>query len=405
MKRVEDRFLEYIKIDTTSDPKSETKPSTEIQFDLGKMLKLELENLGLKNVELDENCNLYGLLPSNLNYEVPKLGLIAHMDTSPDMKGYNIKPRIVEDYDGKDIELNEDTILSPETFPELKDHIGMNLIVTDGTTLLGADDKAGIAEIISAIEYYVKNPELPHGDVYVAFTPDEEIGRGMDTFNLEKFPADFAYTIDGGECGQIQYENFNAASAEITIKGRNVHPGSSKNKMINSLSLGIELDFLLPSNEKPQFTEKYEGFFHLNEMVGNVEKCQMQYIIRDHDKELFQKKKDLMKSAVEFLNNKYGDVVELELKDSYYNMKEKVEPKMEIIDLVTKSMKELDIEPIIEPIRGGTDGAVLSYMGVPCPNIFTGGMNAHGKYEYISIENMEKARDLVIKIIENVGKK
>lgn len=405
MKRVEERFLEYIKIDTTSDPKSGTHPSSDIQFNLGRKLQLELEELGLKNVELDENCNLYGLLPSNLDYEVPKLGLIAHMDTSPDMSGENIKPRIVKNYDGSDINLNEDTILSIETFPELKDHIGMDLIVTDGTTLLGADDKAGIAEIICAIEYFVNNPEIPHGDIYLEFTPDEEIGGGMDTFNLEKFPADFAYTIDGGKCGEIQYENFNAASAIISIKGRNVHPGSSKNKMINALSIANELDFLIPANQRPQYTEKYEGFFHLNEVNGNVENCSLKYIIRDHDKQLFADKKVLMQNAVNFLNKKYGNVVELELKDSYYNMKEKIEPNMEIIDLVLESMKELDIKPIIEPIRGGTDGALLSYMGIPCPNIFTGGMNAHGKYEYVGIQNMEKAKDLIIAIIKNLARK
>ena len=404
MKTVEERFLEYVKIDTKSDPKSSTQPSSEIQFDLGRILEAEMKELGLSNVELDDKCNLYGFLPSNSDKDIPKVGFLAHMDTSFDFSGKDVNPRIIENYDGKDIQLNKDVILSPTVFPELLDHVGLDLIVTDGNTLLGADDKAGIAEILTAMEYLITHPEIEHGDIYVAFTPDEEIGEGVDTFNLEKFKPDFAYTIDGGRCGEIQFENFNAASGHVTIKGSNVHPGASKNKMTNSIAIAMELDSLLPIQMRPQYTERYEGFFHLNEIKGNVEETTMNYIIRDHDREKFEEKKNLLQAAADYLNKKYPNTVFVEIKDSYYNMREVVEPKMEIIDLVVEAMGELDIVPIIEPIRGGTDGARLSFMGIPCPNIFTGGMNAHGKFEYVAIQSMEKATELIIKIVENLAK-
>lgn len=404
MKSVQERFFEYVKIDTKSDPKSSTHPSSEIQFDLARILEAEMKELGISDVELDENCNVYGLLPSNSNKDLPKVGFMAHMDTSFDFSGKDVKPRIVENYDGEDIQLNEDVVLSPKKFPELLDHVGLDLIVTDGTTLLGADDKAGIAEILTAMEYLIAHPEIEHGDIYIGFTPDEEIGKGVDTFNIEKFKPDFAYTIDGGRCGEIQFENFNAAYGRISIKGANVHPGASKNKMVNSIAIGMELDSLLPEAMRPQYTERYEGFFHLNEISGNVENTKMNYIIRDHDKVKFNEKKELLQAAVDYINKKYPGTVEAEIADTYYNMREVVEPKMEIIDIVVEAMNELDITPIIEPIRGGTDGARLSFMGIPCPNIFTGGMNAHGKYEYVAIQSMEKATELIIKIAENIAK-
>lgn len=404
MKSVQERFFEYVKIDTKSDPKSSTHPSSEIQFDLARILEAEMKELGISDVELDENCNVYGLLPSNSNKYLPKVGFMAHMDTSFDFSGKDVKPRIVENYDGEDIQLNEDVVLSPKKFPELLDHVGLDLIVTDGTTLLGADDKAGIAEILTAMEYLIAHPEIEHGDIYIGFTPDEEIGKGVDTFNIEKFKPDFAYTIDGGRCGEIQFENFNAAYGRISIKGANVHPGASKNKMVNSIAIGMELDSLLPEAMRPQYTERYEGFFHLNEISGNVENTKMNYIIRDHDKVKFNEKKELLQAAVDYINKKYPGTVEAEIADTYYNMREVVKPKMEIIDIVVEAMNELDITPIIEPIRGGTDGARLSFMGIPCPNIFTGGMNAHGKYEYVAIQSMEKATELIIKIAENIAK-
>lgn len=401
MKKVHERFLEYVKIHTTSDYNSKTNPSTSIQFDLARKLKQDLEEIGITEVKVDENCNLIALIPANSEKNYPKMGFIAHMDTSPDMSGENVNPQIIKDYKGDDIVLNEDVTLSPKEFPELLDHVGLTLITTDGTTLLGADDKAGIAEIISAMEYIINHPEIEHGDIYIGFTPDEEIGAGTETFNLEEFKADFAYTIDGGKLGEIQYENFNAASASIKIQGRNVHPGSAKNKMINSIGIAFELDSMLPKHMIPEVTEDYEGFYHLHNIDGDVEYTELEYIIRDHDRLLFEEKKNILTEIVNYLNKKYENSIELVMEDSYYNMREKIEPHMEIVDLVIKSMEELDIRPVIEPIRGGTDGARLSFMGLPCPNIFTGGMNFHGKYEYIAIENMEKARDLIIRIVEN----
>lgn len=401
MKKVHERFLEYVKIHTTSDYNSKTNPSTSIQFDLARKLKQDLEEIEITEVKVDENCNLIALLPANSEKNYPKMGFIAHMDTSPDMSGENVNPQIIKDYKGDDIVLNEDVTLSPKEFPELLEHVGLTLITTDGTTLLGADDKAGIAEIISAMEYIINHPEIEHGDIYIGFTPDEEIGAGTETFNLEEFKADFAYTIDGGKLGEIQYENFNAASASIKIQGRNVHPGSAKNKMINSIGIALELDSMLPKHMIPEVTEDYEGFYHLHNIDGNVEYTELEYIIRDHDRLLFEEKKNILTEIVNYLNKKYENSIELVMEDSYYNMREKIEPHMEIVDLVIKSMEELDIRPVIEPIRGGTDGARLSFMGLPCPNIFTGGMNFHGKYEYIAIENIEKARDLIIRIVEN----
>ena len=341
-------------------------------------------------------------LPSNIEKDVPTIGFIAHMDTSPDMSGKNVKPKIIRDYDGKDIVLNEEKniVMKVSDFPDLKDYIGKDLITTDGTTLLGADNKAGIAEIITAVEYLINNPHIPHGTVKLGFTPDEEIGRGADHFDVEKFGADFAYTVDGGPVGELEYENFNAATAKIRIQGRNVHPGTAKNKMINSILVAGELNDLLPVNERPEYTENYEGFYHIVSFNGSVEKTEMVYIIRDHSIEKFLAKKATLEKAVDFINHKYGEIVSLEITDSYYNMKEKIEPVMYIIDLAKKAMESLDIKPLIKPIRGGTDGARLSYMGLPCPNIFTGGHNFHGKFEYIPIFAMEKAVETILKIIE-----
>lgn len=407
MEKLVERFIKYVKIETTSNESSINVPSTKNQMDFGNELVKELENIGLDDVSIDENGYVMATLPSNIDKDVQTVGFIAHMDTSPDMTGLNVKPNIVKNYQGGDIILNKDgsIILSPEDFPELNEHIGLDLITTDGTTLLGADNKAGIAEIITAMEYLVENPDIQHGTVKIAFTPDEEIGRGADNFNVEKFGADFAYTVDGGPIGELQYENFNASSARISIQGRNVHPGSAKNKMINSITVAAELNSMLPVHEIPEATEGYEGFFHIVRFDGTVEKTNISYIIRDHDMEKFQSKKKTLESAVNFLNEKYGKIIELDIKDSYYNMKEKIEPHMYIIDIAKKAMEEVDIEPIIEPIRGGTDGSKLSYMGLPCPNLFTGGLNYHGRYEYISIQGMEKAVDTILKIIEIVSKK
>lgn len=408
MDKLVQRFLDYVKIDTKSDPSSSTCPSTEKQFNLGNLLVKELKDLGLKDANIDEFGYIFATLPSNTDKKLPTIGFIAHMDTSPDFSGENVKPKIIENYDGEDIILNEEKniILSPNDFPKLKNYIGQDIITTDGTTLLGADDKAGIAEIMTAIEYLVNHPEIEHGDIKIGFTPDEEIGRGADKFNVEKFNADFAYTIDGGEIGELQYENFNAAIVKITINGRNIHPGAAKNRMINSINIALELQSMLPVNEKPEYTEGYEGFFHLNNMEGTVEKTNMLYIIRDHSKEKFEKKKELILKSVDLLNAKYGEnTVIIDLKDQYYNMKEKVEPVIHIVDVAKKAMEEVGVTPMVIPIRGGTDGARLSYMGLPCPNIFTGGHNFHGKFEYIPVNSMKKAVEVIIKIIELYSKK
>lgn len=405
MEKVVERFLRYVKFDTESDPESETCPSTQKQFSLGNELVKELKEIGLEDVSMDENGYVMATLPSNLDEskDIKTIGFIAHMDTSPDMSGNNVKPQLVEKYDGKDLILNKErgVILSPSEFPDLKDYVGETLITTDGTTLLGADNKAGIAEIITAMEYLINNPDIKHGTVKVGFTPDEEIGRGADLFDVKKFNADFAYTVDGGPIGELEYENFNAAGAKIKIQGRNVHPGSSKNKMINSMLIAMELNSMLPTAEKPEYTDHYEGFIHLTNISGHVEETKLQYIIRDHSKELFEKKKEVLEQSVAFLNTKYGkNTVELSMKDSYYNMKEKIEPVIEIVELAKKAMFEMGVTPMITPVRGGTDGARLSYMGLPCPNIFTGGHNFHGKYEYIPVNSMKKAVEVIVKIAE-----
>ncbi|WP_288304632.1 peptidase T [uncultured Fusobacterium sp.] len=402
------RFIKYITVSTDSNPDSNVCPSSESQWDLAKIIVEDLENIGLEDITLDENCYIMATLPGNCkDKNIPTIGFIAHMDTAPSYNGVGIKPRIVENYDGKDIILNseENIILSPNDFGHLKNYIGKDLIVTDGTTLLGADDKAGITEIIEAVKYLKEHPEIKHGDIRIGFTPDEEIGRGANYFDVEKFNCKFAYTIDGGEIGELEYENFNAASATIKIVGRDIHPGSAKNTMINSLMIAMELNSMLPVEQRPEYTENYEGFYLLDELKGDVENTIMKYIIRDHSMKKFNEKKTLIKNAVEYLKLKYKDAkIEIEVKDSYYNMREKIEPVMEIIDIVKKSMEEIGITPNIKPIRGGTDGARLSYKGLPCPNIFTGGHNFHGKFEYIPIQSMEKARDLIIKIAENVAK-
>jgi tripeptide aminopeptidase len=406
-KTILDRFLKYISYDTQSDENSETCPSTKKQLELANVVKDELIKLGLKDVLLDENCYLMGTLPANTDKKIPTIGFLAHFDTSPDMSGANIKPQIIEKYKGGDIELKGNKlILSPSVFPELNEHIGHTLITTDGTTLLGADDKAGITEIITAIEYLVNHPEIKHGTIKVGFTPDEEIGRGVDKFNVEKFKANFAYTMDGSGLGELEYENFNAAEAKLKINGRNVHPGYSKDKMINAILVGMELNALLPVNQRPEFTQGYDGFFHIVKFEGTVESASFKYIVRDHDRKKFEQKKVLIQDCVDLLNKRYGEgVIELTLKDQYYNMKEQVEPVIHIVETAQKAMEELGIEPVVVPIRGGTDGARLSYMGLPCPNIFAGGLNFHGKFEYVSLDVMEKATLVILKIIELYTKK
>lgn len=402
MSAVMDRFLEYVKIESASDDTSKTVPSTKVQLEFAKVLGKELEEIGLHDVSVDDNGYVMATLPSNVKEEIPTVGFVAHMDTIPDMPGKDVKPQVVENYDGKDIVLNKEKniVMSVEDFPHLKNYIGETLITTDGTTLLGADDKAGIAEIITAVEYLIKNPDIPHGTVKVGFTPDEEIGRGADYFDVEKFDADFAYTLDGGPIGEINYENFNAASAKITIQGTNIHPGTAKNMMVNSILIGMELNSMLPVNERPEHTERYEGFYHITRFKANVEKTEIEYIIRDHDMNKFNRKKKNLEDIVEFLNTKYNNIVTLEMEDQYYNMKEKIMPHYEIIEIAKKAMSELEIEPIISPIRGGTDGSMLSYKGLLCPNFFTGGHNFHGKFEYIPVASMEKAVQVILKIIE-----
>lgn len=404
MNKLINRFLQYVKYETTSDESSTSIPSTLNQLEFAKILGKELENLGLTDVSVDENGYVMATLSSNINKNVPTIGFIAHMDTSPDMSGKNVNPKIISNYDGNDIVLNDEKniIMSVKDFPDLKNYVGKDLITTDGTTLLGADDKAGIAEIITAVEYLIEHPNIPHGTIKVGFTPDEEIGRGADCFDVEKFGADFAYTVDGGPVGELEYENFNAATARIYIQGRNVHPGTAKNKMLNSILIASELNSMLPINEKPEYTEGYEGFYHLMDFKGSVEKTEIAYIIRDHSMEKFQAKKETLAKIVEFLNYKYGEIITLKITDSYYNMKEKIEPVMHIVDIAKRAMEDLNIEPLIKPIRGGTDGSKLSYMGLPCPNLFTGGHNFHGKFEYIPIFAMEKSVETILKIVELV---
>lgn len=405
MTKLIERFISYVKFDTKSDENSLTCPSTKKQLKLASFLKEEMIEIGLEDVTLDENGYLMGTLPSNSNKDIPTFGFIAHMDTAPAFSGKDIKPKFI-DYNGGDIILNKEKniILSPNDFEELNSYIGETLITTDGTTLLGADDKAGVAEILTAMEYLIDHPEIKHGKIRIGFTPDEEIGRGANLFDVEKFGAEFAYTIDGGRLGEVEYENFNAASAKIEITGRSVHPGTAKDQLINALQIGIELHNLLPVNQRPEFTQGYEGFYMLSEMSGDISNAKLSYIIRDHDMKKFIEKKEFLNHIVKLLNQKYNDAIKLELKDSYYNMKEKIEEKMEVFDMARDSMIQLGIEPIIKPVRGGTDGARLSYMGLPCPNIFTGGHNFHGQYEYIPISSMEKAVKVIVKIVENIEK-
>ncbi|MCM3733648.1 peptidase T [Fictibacillus nanhaiensis] len=398
-----DRFTSYVKVDTQSDASSESTPSTPGQLTLANMLVEELKQIGMEEVTIDDNGYVMASLPSNTEKDVPVIGFLAHVDTATDFTGTNVKPQIVENYDGDTIILNKDLHieLSPKDFPSLKDYKGHTLITTDGTTLLGADNKAGIAEIMTAMKYLIEQPEIKHGKIRVAFTPDEEIGRGPHKFDVAAFGAKFAYTMDGGPLGELEYESFNAADAKIRILGKNIHPGSAKGKMINSAKIAMELQSKLPADEAPEYTEGYEGFYHLIGLKGDVEQTDMRYIIRDHDKNIFAKRKSTMQAIIDELREKYGkDNILLEMEDTYYNMKEKIEPVKEIVDLAYKAMKKLEIEPIIKPIRGGTDGSQLSYMGLPTPNIFTGGENYHGRHEYISVDNMIKATQVIIELVQ-----
>lgn len=398
-----DRFLKYVTFDTQSDENTGVTPSTAKQMVFAKYLQQELQELGLEEISLDENGYLFATLPANIDRPVPVVGFIAHMDTSPDMSGENVKPRIVENYDGTDIVLcNKDNIvLSPSQFPELLDHKGEDLIVTDGHTLLGADDKAGIAEIVSAVAYLKEHPEIKHGKIRIGFNPDEEIGLGAHKFDVQKFGAKWAYTMDGGEVGELEFENFNAAAAKIVIKGRNVHPGYAKNKMINSMLVANEFMSMLPADETPATTEGYEGFYHLVGMKGEVEQSELSYIIRDHDREKFESRKAFVADCANKINAKYGsEIVAVELKDQYYNMRQEVEPLMHIIDIAFGAMKGAGVEPKVKAIRGGTDGAQLSFKGLPCPNIFAGGLNFHGRYEFVPVQSIEKAVKVIVKIAE-----
>ncbi|WP_042142297.1 peptidase T [Paucisalibacillus sp. EB02] len=395
------RFTTYVKVDTQSNEDNETTPSTPGQLDLAKLLVNELNEIGMQDVTIDANGYVFATLPSNTDKEVPTIGFLAHVDTATDFTGKNVKPQIVENFDGNDIVLNKElnVVLSAKEFPELPSYKGHTLITTDGTTLLGADNKAGIAEIMTAMDYLIKHPEVKHGKIRVAFTPDEEIGRGPHKFNVERFNADFAYTIDGGPLGELQYESFNAAAAKVSFKGNSVHPGTAKNKMVNAGKMAAEFISKFPEQESPEQTEGYEGFYHLISINGDVENTRVYYIIRDHDREKFENKKATLTGFVEEMKAKYGEAsVELEMNDQYYNMREKIEPVMEIVEVAKQAMQNLDIEPIIEPVRGGTDGSQLSYMGLPTPNIFTGGENFHGKFEYISVDNMIKSTEVIVEI-------
>lgn len=398
-----DRFMKYVRIDSRSDPYSNKSPSTKGQMELAHTIKKELEDLQLQDISLDSNGYLMATLPSNIDKTVPVIGFIAHLDTSPDMTAQQVTPKIIENYDGGPIQLhpNKKLSLDPGDFPKLLQHKGETLIVTNGNTLLGADDKAGIAEIITAMEYFSRHPEIPHGTIRIGFTPDEEIARGANHFDPEKFGADFAYTVDGGELGELEYETFNAAEATIDFKGYNMHPGYAKNRMINALQMGIEFNQMLPESEKPEYTENYEGYYHLIECSGSVDKARLRYLIRDHDSQQFNRRKTLVKNAAKFLNFKYGKgKVRTHITDQYYNMKEILQNAMQVVDLAREAMKESGIQPDIKPIRGGTDGARLSHMGLPCPNIFTGGYNFHSPYEYASLQSMQKAVAVLTKIIE-----
>lgn len=402
MEKILDRFLRYVAIDTQSDENSESQPSAAKELDLLKLLCKELNDMGVE-ATLDEYGYVMGTLPSNIDKKVPSIGFIAHVDTSPDASGADIKPQIIENYDGSDIALKgvPGLYLKPSEFPELLAHKGETIITTDGTTLLGADDKAGVAEIMNAVQYMVEHPEFKHGDIKIGFTPDEEIGRGVVKFDVKRFGADYAYTMDGGEIGELEFENFNAASAKIRIQGRNVHPGYAKDKMKNAILIGMEVNSLLPVGQRPELTEGYDGFFHIISFKGTVEEAEFGYIIRDHDRKKFEEKKELIEQCVKFINVKYGEgTATLEVKDQYYNMREQVEPYYFIVETAVKAMEMAGIKPKIQPIRGGTDGANLSFKGLPCPNIFAGGMNFHGKMEFAPLENIEKASEVVLNIIK-----
>lgn len=406
MQNIIDRFLSYVEIDTQSDPQSTTTPSSEKQWVLARKLEQELIQIGMSDVTLDENGYIMATLPSNVERIIPVIGFIAHYDTSPDFPSSSVKPRIITNYDGKDIILNEEEniVLSPNYFDDLKQYKGQTIITTDGTTLLGADDKAGVTEIVTAMEYLINNPHINHGTVRIAFTPDEEIGRGAHKFDIKKFGAQWAYTMDGSQIGELEYENFNAAEVTISVKGKSVHPGYAKGKMINAIGILNEFLSLLPKKEKPQYTAHKEGFFHFYSVDGSVNLAQAKGIIRDHDRLKFDARKELIEQIVGDLTDRFGNIITLEIQDQYYNMKEKIEPVMHIVDIAQQAMLDLDIEPIIKPIRGGTDGSQLSYMGLPCPNIFAGGHNFHGPYEYIPVESMERATDVIVKIVELTSK-
>lgn len=407
MQNLIDRFVSYVTIDTESDANSKTVPSTKKQLVLAELLEQELKKIGLTEVTRDKNGYVMGTLPSNVSHDVPVIGFVSHYDTSPDFTGANVKPQIVPNYDGGDIILNKelDIVLSPSYFRDLLLYRGQTLITTDGTTLLGADDKAGLTEIVSAMEYLVQHPEIPHGTIRVGFTPDEEIGRGADLFDVTMFGAEWAYTMDGSQVGELEYENFNAAGVKVTFAGKSVHPGYAKGKMINSMLIANDFISQLPKKEVPQETKGYEGFFHVTGLSGSIEETKVDLIIRDHDMKLFKERKKLVKKIVSKINKKFakqfgGDIATLEMTDQYYNMREKVEPVKYIVDIAEKAMRDLDIKPLIKPIRGGTDGCRLSYMGLPCPNIFAGGHNFHGKYEYVPVESMQKAVDVIVRIAE-----
>jgi len=405
---ITDRFISYITIDTESDPESNTTPSSEKQWDLANKLVAELKAIGLPDVTIDENAYIMATLPSNVNHNVPTIGFISHFDTSPDFTGANVNPQIIENYNGKDIVLNteENIVLSPDYFEDLLQYKGQTLITTDGTTLLGADDKAGICEIVSAMEYLVQHPEIKHGTIKVAFTPDEEIGRGAHKFDVEKFGAEWAYTMDGSQIGELEYENFNAAGARIKVNGKIVHPGYAKGKMVNSMYYATKFINSLPKKETPEETEGYQGFFHLHDIKGEVEITTLQYIIRDHNRGKFEARKALMQKVADDMNAKYGsNLIEIEITDQYFNMKEKIEPVMHIIDIAEEAMLQLGIKPLIKAIRGGTDGSQLSFMGLPCPNIFAGGHNFHGRYEYVPVESIQKAIEVICKIAELTAEK
>jgi len=407
-KHITNRFIKYITIDTESDPNNPAFPSTEKQWDLAKVLVEELQQIGMQDVDLDENCYIMATLPSNIDYQVPTIGFVSHIDTSPDFTGKNVNPQIIENYDGKDIVLNKEKniILSSSYFDDLLQYKGQTIITTDGTTLLGADEKAGITEIVTAMEYLIQHPEIKHGKIRICFTPDEEVGKGAHLFDVAKFGAEWAYTMDGSQIGELEYENFNAAGAKVTITGKIVHPGYAKGKMINSMLIANEFIATLPSQEVPEKTEGYEGFFHLHDINGNVEETVLEYIIRDHDLELFEERKKIIQKIVTDFNKKHNqEIIKVEIKNQYFNMKEKITPVMHIVDIAEEVMKDLGITPLIKAIRGGTDGSQLSYKGLPCPNIFAGGHNFHGRFEYVPVESMMKATEVIIGIAQKVTKK